>query len=79
MRHAPSKVDRLKTLPGIKGLTAECKYPIAEVNYDIPGLPVNVTMETMTPLIPQDSKSSSMPLAQFSFTVSNPSTGGGGR
>ena len=67
------QVERLKTLPGIRGLTAECKYPIAEVDYDIPGLPVNVTMETMTPLIPQDSKASSMPLAQFSFTVTNPS------
>ena len=64
-------VKRLQDLPGIKGLTMTAKYPIVEVDYEIPGLPVAVSMEAMTPLIPNDAKNSSFPVAQFAFTVKN--------
>jgi uncharacterized protein (DUF608 family) len=60
---ARCNVYRLKTLPGIKGLSFEGKYPIGQVAYDIVGCPVEVAMECMTPLIPNDAKASSMPLA----------------
>ena len=29
---------RMQTLPGIRSLTMRCRYPIAEVQYGIPGL-----------------------------------------
>ena len=29
---------RVQTLPGIRSLTMRCRYPVAEVQYDIPGL-----------------------------------------
>lgn len=38
------QVHRLRTFPGIKSLTIEGKYPIADVSYDIPGLPVNLSL-----------------------------------
>ena len=69
----PEQVQRLQALPGIKDLTVKAQYPIATVDYDIPGFPVKVSMECMTPLIPNDAKSSSYPAAVFSFTVTNPS------
>lgn len=69
----PEQVKRLQDLPGIKGLSVTAKYPVAEVDYEIPGCPVTVAMECMTPLIPNDAKSSSFPAAVFTFTVTNPS------
>eukprot|EP00039_Didymoeca_costata_P014944 m.247006 g.247006 ORF g.247006 m.247006 type:complete len:1001 (-) comp16124_c0_seq1:153-3155(-) len=71
---SPAQVNRLQQLPGIKSLTIEGRYPIADVNYDIPGLPVTISMEAMTPLIPGDNKNSSLPVAVFSFKVTNSSS-----
>ena len=65
-------VRRMQTMPGIKSLSMKARYPIAEVDYEIPGFPVTVSMEAMTPLIPNDAKNSSLPCAVFSFTVTNP-------
>ena len=66
------QVRRLQTIPGIKGLTMTGKYPIAEVAYDVPGLPVELSLEAMTPLIPDDPKASGLPAAVFTFTAKNP-------
>jgi non-lysosomal glucosylceramidase len=68
------EVRRLQTIPGIKGLTMRCTYPIAEVDYEIPGLPVVVSMEALSPAIPQDEKASCLPVAIFQFTVKNSGT-----
>ena len=61
----------MQTIPGIKALTMVCRYPIAEVHYEIPGLPVQVSMEALSPAIPGDSKSSCIPVACFQFTLKN--------
>ena len=61
----------MQTMPGIKALTMVCRYPIAEVAYEIPGLPVSVSMEAMSPAIPGDAKSSCIPVALFQFTLKN--------
>ena len=61
----------MQTMPGIKALTMVCRYPIAEVAYEIPGLPVTVSMEAMSPAIPGDAKSSCIPVALFQFTLKN--------
>ena len=66
------QVERLETLPGIKDISLKGQYPIAELNYDIVGFPVEVTMEAMTPCIPTATKESSLPAAVFTFTVKNP-------
>ncbi len=68
------EVRRMQTMPGIKALTMRCRYPIAEVDYEIPGLPVQVSMEAMSPAIPGDSKSSCIPVAIFQFTLKNTGT-----
>ena len=39
--------------------------------YDIPGLPVEVTMEAQTPCVPLNTQDSSLPAAYFTFTFTN--------
>ena len=68
---SPHEICRLQTIPGIKALKMRCRYPIADVAYDIPGFPVSVSLEAMTPAIPLDSKASCIPVAMFQFTLKN--------
>ena len=68
------EIRRLHTIPGIKSLNMRCRYPIAEVDYEIPGLPVQVSMEALSPAIPQDNKASCLPVAIFQFTLKNTGT-----
>eukprot|EP01062_Namystynia_karyoxenos_P069413 TRINITY_DN64914_c0_g1_i1.p2 TRINITY_DN64914_c0_g1~~TRINITY_DN64914_c0_g1_i1.p2 ORF type:complete len:1022 (+),score=347.12 TRINITY_DN64914_c0_g1_i1:92-3067(+) len=65
------EVRRLQTLPGIRGLTIEGRYPIADVAYDIPGFPVDISMEALSPLIPGEAQNSAWPAAVFTFSVTN--------
>ena len=67
-------VERLQSLPGVNSLTVTGTYPIAEIQYDITGFPLELSMETTSPCIPQDLKNSSLPCAIFTFTVSNPTS-----
>lgn len=73
-RVSPHSARRMQSLPGIHSLSMECRYPIATVDYDIPGLPVEVSMEAMNPAIPNDPKSSCLPIALFRFTLRNTSS-----
>ena len=68
------EVRRLQTMPGIKSLSMVCRYPIADTTYEIPGLPVQVSMEALSPAIPGDSKASCIPVAIFQFTLKNTGT-----
>ena len=70
---SPSSVARLKALPGVRSLSVVGRYPTADVSYDIPGLPVEVSFTALSPMVPLDTKSSSLPLALFRFTVKNTS------
>eukprot|EP00912_Choanoflagellata_sp_UC4_P001854 UC4_evm8s1188 len=68
------QVNRLRSLPGIRSLTVQGRYPIADISYDIPGLPVSISMEAMSPCIPGENKASSLPVALFTFKVKAPSS-----
>jgi uncharacterized protein (DUF608 family) len=69
-----ASVKRMQDLPGIKGLTLVGKYPIADVSYDIDGFPIEVSMEAMNPMIPLETKDSSIPNNLFTFTLKNSGT-----
>jgi non-lysosomal glucosylceramidase len=49
----------------------EAAYPFARIRYIDAALPVAVSLEAFTPLVPLDTEASSLPLASFSFTVTN--------
>ena len=77
--HEPASVSRaavkrLQTLPGIKSFTLTGTYPTANLDYDITDFPLQVSMEAMSPCIPQDVKNSSLPCGYFTFTITNPTT-----
>ncbi|MFO8079661.1 MAG: GH116 family glycosyl-hydrolase [Armatimonadota bacterium] len=48
------------------------EYPIAELSYVDDELPVEVSVEAFSPLIPLNSKDSGLPCAIFIFSVENP-------
>lgn len=50
------------------------RYPIARVKYSDPALPVEVSLEAFSPIIPHDMKDSSLPIALFRYTITNPGT-----
>ena len=70
----PYQVRRMQQMPGIRSLKAKCQYPIATVDYDIAGFPVDVQLRMMTPLVPGNARDSSFPVAIFDFSVTNPGT-----
>lgn len=47
-------------------------YPRARLEYSDPGLPVSVTLDAFSPVIPGDYEASALPVAIFRFTVANP-------
>eukprot|EP01063_Lacrimia_lanifica_P028465 TRINITY_DN4158_c0_g1_i2.p1 TRINITY_DN4158_c0_g1~~TRINITY_DN4158_c0_g1_i2.p1 ORF type:complete len:848 (+),score=329.88 TRINITY_DN4158_c0_g1_i2:177-2720(+) len=70
--HVPARsVERLQALPGIKSLTLTGQYPIADVAYDVTGLPVELSLEAASPLIPGEAQNSAFPAAVFTFTAKN--------
>ena len=59
-------------LPLVKATEFIGEFPIAEVRYLDPALPVNVSMQTFSPFIPMNSKDSGIPGIFFVFKIKNP-------
>jgi uncharacterized protein (DUF608 family) len=62
----------LEQLPGVADITYTGEYPIAELSYHDPELPLEITLEAFNPFIPLNSKDSALPAILFNFTVHNP-------
>ncbi len=72
---AIARRDRLQAISGpvcVPDIEFVGEYPIAELKYLDPQLPVEVTLEAMSPMIPLNAKDSGLPVVVFSFTVRNP-------
>ena len=71
-------VARILQMPSIHGLTEIREtefigeFPVAELRYKDPALPVDVSMEAFSPFIPMNSKDSGIPGIFFVFKVRNP-------
>jgi len=68
----PAQRALLERLPGIQATTFTGEYPIAELTYHDPTLPLQVSSEAFSPFIPLDSKDSGLPAILFHVTVTNP-------
>ncbi len=55
----------------IKSLTFRGEYPFGWFDFEDPGLPVKVSLETFNPLIPLNTKDSAIPCAIYNITVKN--------
>ncbi len=59
-------------IPGAQATEFIGEFPIAEIRYKDPALPVQVSMEAFSPFIPMNSKDSGIPGIYFVFKVRNP-------
>ncbi|XP_065838479.1 non-lysosomal glucosylceramidase-like isoform X2 [Oscarella lobularis] len=66
--------DLLAALPGIETVEITAKFPIVEIDYTSPSIPVQIHAEAFSPCIPLDSKNSALPVIIFNYTVTNPTT-----
>ena len=55
---------------GVAGTRFRATYPVAEIDYD-DDLPVRISLESFTPMVPLDVETSSLPVAMFTFTITN--------
>ena len=62
-------------LPRFSEASFDAAYPFGQVNLSDPDLPVKVRIKGFNPLIPGDSEASGLPLAVFSYEVTNCSAG----
>ena len=63
--------DLLAKHHGIAQTRFSGTYPFAEVEFLDDAVPLEVTLEAFTPLVPFDVEKSSLPVAMFTFTVRN--------
>lgn len=68
----PAHRALLQRLPGVQATEFTGGYPIAELTYHDPALPLAVAMEAFSPFIPLDSKDSALPAIILNVTVTNP-------
>jgi uncharacterized protein (DUF608 family) len=61
-------------LPRLAAATLRGEYPLATLTFDDPDLPVQVTLQAFTPLIPLDPEESGLPCAILTYTIANRST-----
>jgi len=61
----------LKRLPSVRDIRYIGEYPIAYLTYIEPNLPLEISLEALSPFIPLDSKDSGLPAILFIFTVRN--------
>jgi len=57
----------------MKSLTFRGEYPFGWFEFEDRGLPVKISLETFSPLIPTDAKNSAIPCAVFNVTAQNTS------
>jgi len=63
--------DRYQNTTMIDSVTYFGRFPVAELNFYDPLLPLDISLEAFSPLIPNNIKDSSLPCALFNFTVTN--------
>lgn len=64
--------ELLTTLPGVAGVEFVGEYPVAQIAYLDQDLPVSVSLEAFSPMIPLNARDSGLPAILFRFTVANP-------
>ncbi len=61
-------------LPRLQGATFRGEYPFATITFEDPDLPVHVSLEAFTPLLPLNPQDSGLPCAILAYSVTNTST-----
>jgi uncharacterized protein (DUF608 family) len=64
--------DQVSGLTRLEGATFTGEYPLAKIAFHDRDLPVTVSLEAFTPIIPLDADASGLPVAVLRYTVANP-------
>ena len=64
--------DQLAGLPRLDAATLHGEYPVVDVDFADPTLPVEVSLHAFTPLVPLDADASGIPAAVLRYRVTNP-------
>jgi non-lysosomal glucosylceramidase len=64
--------ENVPGLPRLESCTFTGEYPLARIDFEDTELPVRVSLEAFTPLIPLDADESGLPLAVLRYSVTNP-------
>lgn len=64
----------LPDIPHVPNIEMTGEYPLATLRFLDPGLPIQAEMTAFTPFAPQDTRTSSLPVAAFVFKLHNPSS-----
>ena len=67
---AAARYARPASWPGVRDTTFHGAYPFARIDY-ADDWPVQVQLEAYTPFVPLDAEASSLPLASFTFRITN--------
>lgn len=65
------QLANLRSFGGVADTRFSATYPFARVRYLDPALPVDITLEAFTPLVPFDVDRSALPAGLFAFTIRN--------
>ena len=63
--------ELLRSHRGVERTSISDTYPFAHLRYEDGELPVEVSLEAFTPLVPLDVDTSSIPVAMFTFRITN--------
>ena len=70
--HMPEECRALlNAFPTVESTEFTGRYPIAEVTYSDAALPLDVTLEAFSPMIPLDAENSGLPVVFWNFTLTN--------
>ena len=61
-------------LPRLESCTFTGEFPMARIDFEDSGLPVNVSLEAFSPFIPLDADDSGLPAVVLRYRVNNPTT-----
>jgi non-lysosomal glucosylceramidase len=66
--------DRVSGLARLESAIFTGEYPLAKIAFHDRGLPVQVSLEAFTPIIPLDADASGLPVAILRYVVTNPAS-----
>jgi len=67
----PASRTLLEQLPSAEAIRFVGEYPVAEITYALPQLPIRVSLSAYSPFVPLDPDDSGLPAIIFHFTITN--------
>ena len=63
--------EQVAGLPRLRGARLRGEYPLVRIDFADPALPVHLSLEAFTPMVPRDAEVSGLPLAYLTYRATN--------